>query len=62
MDMFLSLQDAKEKIEPWREEHNTFRPHSSLGDLTPMEFAGKPANADGNHNRLFLSATGTENG
>ena len=25
---FLSLQDAKEKIESWRKEYNTFRPHS----------------------------------
>ena len=36
---FLSLQDAKEKIESWRDEYNTFRPHSSLDDLTPREFA-----------------------
>jgi len=27
---FLSLEDAKEKIEQWREEYNKFRPHSSL--------------------------------
>ncbi len=59
---FLSLQDAKEKIESWREEYNTFRPHSSLGDLTPKEFAEKHAKLDGNHNRFFLSATGTEKG
>jgi putative transposase len=32
---FLSLDDAKEKIERWREEYNNFRPHSSLADLTP---------------------------
>jgi putative transposase len=32
---FLSLEDAKEKIERWREEYNNFRPHSSLADLTP---------------------------
>ena len=34
-DWFLSMEDAKEKIEEWREEYNTFRPHSCLGDLTP---------------------------
>jgi len=34
---FLSLEDAQEKIEPWRQEYNTFRPHSSLKDLTPEE-------------------------
>lgn len=34
---FLSLADAQEKIESWRQEHNAFRPHSSLGGLTPDE-------------------------
>lgn len=35
---FLSLDDAAEKIVRWQEEYNSFRPHSSLGDLTPEEF------------------------
>ena len=35
---FLSLDDAKEKIESWRMEYNQYRPHSSLNDLTPEEF------------------------
>lgn len=35
---FLSLDDAREKIENWRIDYNEFRPHSSLGDLTPSEF------------------------
>jgi putative transposase len=35
VNWFLSLDDAKEKIEHWREEYNTFRPHSSLQDRTP---------------------------
>ena len=34
---FLSLEDAQEKVEAWRQEYNCFRPHSSLGDLTPEE-------------------------
>ena len=34
---FLSLEDAKEKIECWRQEYNNFRPHSSLADLTPEQ-------------------------
>ncbi|MFN7096294.1 MAG: IS3 family transposase [Gammaproteobacteria bacterium] len=36
---FLSLQDAKEKIEAWRQDYNEFRSHSSLNNLTPNEFA-----------------------
>jgi hypothetical protein len=35
---FLSLEDAKEKIEFWRKEYNEYRTHSSLNDLTPSEF------------------------
>ena len=36
---FLSLADARDKIEQWRDDYNHYRPHSSLGDLTPVEFA-----------------------
>ncbi|MCX5801807.1 MAG: IS3 family transposase [Candidatus Eisenbacteria bacterium] len=39
VNWFLSMEDAREKIEKWREEYNVFRPHSSLGDLTPRQFA-----------------------
>jgi putative transposase len=35
---FLCLEDAREKIETWRHEYNTFRPHSSLEDMTPDEW------------------------
>lgn len=37
VNWFLSLDDAKEKIEAWRWEYNHLRPHSSLNDYTPME-------------------------
>ena len=36
---FLSLEDAKEKIDAWREEYNISRPHGALENLTPREFA-----------------------
>lgn len=36
---FLDLADARTKIEAWRREYNQERPHSSLGGLTPEEFA-----------------------
>jgi putative transposase len=37
--VFLSLGDARRKIEQWRNEYNRQRPHSSLGYLAPEEFA-----------------------
>lgn len=36
---FTSLTDAQARIEQWRQEYNTDRPHSSLGDRTPAEYA-----------------------
>jgi putative transposase len=37
VNWFLSLADAKEKIAAFKEEYNHFRPHSALGNLTPIE-------------------------
>lgn len=39
VNWFLSLEDACDKIEQWRLDYNEFRPHSSLDNLTPSEFA-----------------------
>jgi putative transposase len=36
---FLSLEDAREKIETWRLDYNRERPHSALGNLAPLEYA-----------------------
>ena len=33
------MAHARRAIESWRIEYNTERPHSSLGDLTPEEYA-----------------------
>ena len=38
---FISLDDAKKVIEEWRIDYNKERPHSSLGNMTPEEFARK---------------------
>lgn len=35
---FLSLQEAQLVIEAWRREYNEERTHSSIGNVTPMEF------------------------
>ena len=36
---FTSLDHARDVIEQWRQDYNEVRPHSSLGNLTPAEFA-----------------------
>lgn len=40
---FMSLEDARCKIEVWRIHYNQSRPHSALGWMTPSEFAEKSA-------------------
>ena len=39
LEVFVDLADARKKIERWRHDYNTNRPHSSLDDRTPAEFA-----------------------
>jgi putative transposase len=36
---FITLKHAKEVIEDWRRDYNEVRPHSSLNDRTPREYA-----------------------
>jgi len=38
---FQTLVDAKQIIHAWREEDNESRPHQSLGERTPSEFASQ---------------------
>jgi putative transposase len=38
---FLSLEDAQNKIEKWRQDYNSDRPHSALDYQTPYEFINK---------------------
>src|SRR5437773_2440398 len=35
---FMSLGQARETIETWRQDYNAVRPHSALGDIPPEEF------------------------
>ena len=44
VNWFLSLEDAKEKIQLFKEEYNGFRPHSSLSGLTPNEVVQQHSN------------------
>lgn len=38
LNWFLSMKDARQKINAWRKEYNRERPHSSLGNLSPDEY------------------------
>jgi len=38
VNWFLSLDAAQEKFDVWREDYNSFRPHSSLRDIFPNEY------------------------
>jgi len=37
--VFSTLAEARAIIEAWHQDYNQLRPHSSLGALTPSEFA-----------------------
>jgi putative transposase len=52
---FLSMEDAREKIEKWRRDYNEFRPHSSLGDLTPRQYFDKFKNSLQSQRTSFLA-------
>jgi hypothetical protein len=39
VNQFVSLDDARAKIEAWQQDDNHHQPHSSLGNLTPSEYA-----------------------
>ena len=38
INWFLSSEDAQQNLDVWREDYNSYRRHSSLGNLTPNEF------------------------
>jgi putative transposase len=39
---FLDLDDARQKVESWRVEYNEVKPHSAIGDRTPMSLIRLP--------------------
>ncbi len=51
--LFRSLPVARRLIEEWRIDYNACRPHTSLGGLTPNEFATR-SQQDHNENRVQL--------
>ena len=49
INWFLSIEDARDKLSAWRTDYNEFRPHSSLWNLTPQDYAKQIA-----HERLLV--------
>ena len=49
LEWFRSRAEAKVIIETWRRHYNEVRPHSSLGYLTPNEFAARLPKAASRH-------------
>ncbi len=41
IEQFDTRLEAQVLVADWREEYNTYRPHSALGMLTPVEFAAR---------------------
>ncbi len=41
VEEFASLLEAQVVVEGWRSEYNAYRPHSSLGGLTPAEYRAR---------------------
>lgn len=40
-ELFFSIADAQHKILEWQQDYNETRPHSSLGNIPPREFAAQ---------------------
>jgi len=52
---FLSLEDAQTTIENWRKEYNETRPHSSLGNRSPLEYVSSLLDRSPPKNQRILS-------
>ena len=57
VELFFDLLDARRKLEAWRRDYNEERPHSSIGNLTPVEFAARVGNQMGKAIAGFLNLT-----
>jgi putative transposase len=55
VELFWSIEDARKKLEKWRLDYNTLRPHSSLANLPPAAFAKELSQRNTNQNREPLT-------
>ena len=56
-ELFTGLAEARYLVEAWRVEYNTERPHSSLNNQTPLEFAACCSPSDSASLRLRANST-----
>ena len=54
-ELFLDLLDARRKLAVWRQDYNEKHPHSSIGNLTPTEYAESVREKRGNAEAGFSS-------
>jgi putative transposase len=40
--LFISLDHGREALSLWKDDYDTIRPHSGLGNLTPVAYANAP--------------------
>ena len=65
IEIFRSMAEAQGKLAAWRYDFNHRRPHSSIGDLTPKEFAAKhrkppsPSTGEGRLGAASVKGNGT---
>ena len=45
-NQFLSIEDARSKIEAWRFDYNVHRPNSGLGNMSPAGWMKRVRNED----------------
>ncbi len=41
VQIFFSLEDARQKLQEWQHDYNHVRPHSALADRSPAEVAAR---------------------
>lgn len=57
VEEFTSVLEATVVIEAWRQEYNTYRPHSSLAGLTPAEYAARCTHRSNTSTRARMAVT-----
>ena len=58
-EVFRNGREAQAIVETWRQEYNNYRPHSSLGYLTPAEFARRYYERNQAEARLAVEEAGS---